>query len=299
MNDEVISAHRERQQALIEESQTLIAKAQAEARDLTEEEQATVDGNTEEFDRLRADIERRERLHAQAQSLAKVHKRKAEAEPLGGGRDDDGDRPAPGLRAKAPAQPRPAGEAGRGGFTTFPEYVAAVRKAIHIPLAIKVGPYFTSFGHFARRIVDAGADGLVIFNRYIQPDINLETLDFFPNLALSESYESRLSMTWIAMLRGRVGAYLAATGGIHEVADLIKMLLVGADAAMLASAIYRHGPGHFTQLEQGLRDWLVEKDYTSVQQMKGSLSRENCTSPETFERVNYMRSLVAFSGRPI
>jgi len=129
MNDEVISAHRERQQALIEESQTLIAKAQAEARDLTEEEQATVDGNTEEFDRLRADIERRERLHAQAQSLAKVHKRKAEAEPLGGGRDDDGDRPAPGLRAKAPAQPRPAGEAGRGGFTTFPEYVAAVRKA--------------------------------------------------------------------------------------------------------------------------------------------------------------------------
>lgn len=179
------------------------------------------------------------------------------------------------------------------------DLVAAIRKAVHIPLAVKVGPYFTSFGHFARRLVDAGADGLVIFNRYIQPDINLETLDFFPNLALSESYESRLSMTWIAMLRGRVGAYLAATSGVHEVDDLIKMLLVGADVTMLASAIYRHGPAHFTRLEQGLHDWLVEKNYTSVQQMKGSLSRENCPSPEAFERVNYMRSLVAYCGKAI
>ncbi|HEX9640329.1 MAG TPA: dihydroorotate dehydrogenase-like protein [Candidatus Krumholzibacteria bacterium] len=179
------------------------------------------------------------------------------------------------------------------------DLVTAVRKAVRIPLAVKVGPYFTSFGHFARRLVDVGADGLTIFNRYVQPDIDLETLDFFPNLMLSESYESRLSMTWIAMLRGRIGAYLAATSGIHEVADLVKLLLVGADAAMLASAVYRHGPAHFTRLEAGLRDWLVEKDYASVGQMKGSLSRENCPTPEAFERVNYMRSLVAFSGKAI
>ncbi len=179
------------------------------------------------------------------------------------------------------------------------DLVTAIRKAIKIPLAIKVGPYFTSFGHFARRLVDAGADGLVIFNRYIQPDINLETLDFFPNLALSESYESRLSMTWIAMLRGRVGAYLAATSGIHSVEDLAKILLVGADVAMLASAIYRHGPDHFARLEAGLKSWLIEKDYASVQQMKGSLSRENCSNPEAFERVNYMRSLVAYTSKPI
>jgi dihydroorotate dehydrogenase (fumarate) len=179
------------------------------------------------------------------------------------------------------------------------DLVAAVRKAVGIPLAVKVGPYFTSFGHFARRLVDAGADGLVIFNRYIQPDVDLETLDFFPNLTLSESFESRLSMMWIAMLRGRVGSYLAATSGVHTVEDLVKMLLVGADVAMLASAVYRHGPEHFARLERELHDWLVEKDYTSVQQMKGSLSRENCPSPEAFERVNYMRSLVAFSGRPI
>ncbi len=195
-----------------------------------------------------------------------------------------------------PSDPRHSGEDVEKRYL---DLVAAVRKAVRIPLAVKIGPYFTSFGNFARRLADAGADGLTIFNRYIQPDIDLETLDFFPNFSLSESYESRLSMTWIAMLRGRVGAYLAATSGIHDVEDLVKMLLVGADAAMLASAVYRHGPEHFTRLERGLHDWLVAKDYTSVQQMKGSLSRENCPNPEAFERVNYMRSLVAFSGRPI
>ncbi len=195
-----------------------------------------------------------------------------------------------------PSDPRHSGEEVERRYL---DLVAAVRKAVRLPLAVKVGPYFTSFGHFARRLVDAGADGLTIFNRYIQPDIDLETLDFFPNLALSESWESRLSMTWIAMLRGRIGAYLAATSGIHTVEDLVKLLLVGADAAMLASALYRHGPAHFKRLEEELRDWLIAKDYTSVQQMKGSLSRENCPNPEAFERVNYMRSLVAFSGKPI
>lgn len=195
-----------------------------------------------------------------------------------------------------PSDPRHSGEEVERRYL---DLVAAVRKAVRIPLAVKVGPYFTSFGHFARRLVDAGADGLVIFNRYIHPDIDLEALAFRPNLCLSQSYESRLSMMWIAMLRGRCGAYLAATSGIHEVEDAVRMLLVGADALLLASALYRNGPAHFTRLALGLEAWLGEHEYQGVAQMKGSLSRENCPNPEAFERINYMRSLVAFTGKPI
>ncbi|MHC4413797.1 MAG: dihydroorotate dehydrogenase-like protein [Planctomycetota bacterium] len=175
--------------------------------------------------------------------------------------------------------------------------VAEVRRVITIPLAVKVAPFFTAFANLAKRLVGAGADGLVLFNRFVHPDIDLESLKTRPNLKLSDSYESRLPLTWVALLRNRFPASLAATGGIHTHEDVLKLVLAGADVTMIASALYQHGPEHFRRLLEGLAAWLVEREYASLEQMKGSMSQEHCPDPTAFERVNYMKTIVSFTHR--
>jgi len=177
------------------------------------------------------------------------------------------------------------------------ELVAAVRAAVTIPLAVKLSPYFTALANMAVRIVEAGADGLVLFNRFYQPDLDLDTLDVVPRLVLSTSEELRLPLRWIAILRGQVRASLAATTGVHTGLDAAKVLLAGADVAMMASALLRHGPGHVRTVERELTELLAERDYDSVAQLRGSMSRSSMPDPEGFERANYMRTLMSWSSR--
>ncbi|MBT8211988.1 MAG: dihydroorotate dehydrogenase-like protein [Acidimicrobiia bacterium] len=175
------------------------------------------------------------------------------------------------------------------------ELVETVRQAISIPLAVKVGPQFSSFPHMARRLADAGADGLVLFNRFYQPDIDLEELAIEPHVSLSTSAELRLPLRWIAVIHGHVGASLALTTGIHSAGDAIKGLLVGADVVMLASALLRHGPDYIGTVLEGLQQWLVDNEYDSVSQLVGSMSQRAASNPEAFVRANYMQMLVSYS----
>jgi len=150
--------------------------------------------------------------------------------------------------------------------------------------------------NMASRLVDAGADALVLFNRFYQPDIDPDTLRVTPNLDLSRSEESRLVVRWMAMLSGRLPCRLAATTGIHTATDAVKVLLAGADVAMMASALLRHRPERLTEVIEGTRQWLDERGYESVDQARGSLSQRNAPDPAAFERANYMKTLVSFSG---
>ena len=176
------------------------------------------------------------------------------------------------------------------------ELVAAVRAEIRIPLAVKLSPYFTGLAHFSARLVEAGADGLVLFNRFYQPDLDLETLEVTPHLVLSTSEELRLPLRWIALLHGRLKASLAATSGVHTAQDALKVLLAGADAAMLASALLAHGPAHLRALEAALGSWLVEREYESVEQLKGSVSQSASADPEAYERANYRKTLRSYAS---
>jgi dihydroorotate dehydrogenase (fumarate) len=176
------------------------------------------------------------------------------------------------------------------------ELIAAVRDAVGIPLAVKLGPYYSSLAHLAPRLVDAGADGLVLFNRFYQPDIDLETLDVTPHLVLSSSDELRLPLRWIAILRGRIGASLAATSGVHTWRDVAKVLLAGADVAMMTSALLRNGPDHLVEVENGLLRWMLEREYVSIEQLKGSVSQRAVADPAAFERANYIRTLTRYSS---
>jgi dihydroorotate dehydrogenase (fumarate) len=176
--------------------------------------------------------------------------------------------------------------------------VSEVRRAVGIPLAVKVGPFYTAFAHMATKLAGAGADGLVLFNRFLQPDIDLESLEVSPSLELSTSYELRLPLRWTAILHGRVPASLAATTGVHDWRDLAKLLLAGADAALVASAALERGPEVVAELLDGLRSWMLEREYESVEQLKGSLSQTSSPDPAAFERGNYMRALVSYAPRP-
>jgi dihydroorotate dehydrogenase (fumarate) len=176
------------------------------------------------------------------------------------------------------------------------DLVAEVRSSVTIPLAVKVGPFFSSMGHMARRLVEAGADGLVLFNRFFQPDIDLETLSVDPTLHLSTSEELRLPLRWIAVLSGRIECSLAATTGVHTWEDAVKLLLAGADVTMMASALFKNGPEHVGTVLDGVQRWLDEHDYTSVEQMKGSVSQINVADPVAFARSNYMQMLVNFTS---
>ncbi len=176
------------------------------------------------------------------------------------------------------------------------DLVAEVRSSVTIPLAVKVGPFFSSMGHMARRLVEAGADGLVLFNRFFQPDIDLETLSVDPTLHLSTSEELRLPLRWIAVLSGRIECSLAATTGVHTWEDAVKLLLAGADVTMMASALFKNGPEHVGTVLSGVQRWLDEHEYTSVEQMKGSVSQVNVADPVAFARSNYMQMLVNFTS---
>ena len=173
--------------------------------------------------------------------------------------------------------------------------VRIVKESVDIPLAVKVGPYFSSMAHMARQLVAAGADGLVLFNRFMQPDIDLETLTVDPSLHLSTSRELTLPLRWIAILSGNVDASLAGTTGVHTAEDALKLLLAGADVSMMASALLHEGPGRLTEVLQGVERWLDEHEYESVEQAKGSMSQRNVADPVAFERANYMKALTSYS----
>ncbi|MCB1014863.1 MAG: dihydroorotate dehydrogenase-like protein, partial [Acidimicrobiales bacterium] len=176
--------------------------------------------------------------------------------------------------------------------------IRSVRDATTLPLAVKLSPYYSSFAHFAAAAVDAGADGLVVFNRFYQPDLDLETLDVVPRLELSSPGELRLPLRWIAMLRPQLGAAvsLAATSGVHSGRDAAKALLVGADVAMTTSALLRQGPGRLDAMLRELLAWLDAHGYESVAQLRGSVSHRNAEDPAAFERANYRRVLRSWNA---
>jgi dihydroorotate dehydrogenase (fumarate) len=177
------------------------------------------------------------------------------------------------------------------------ELIAAVRAAVTIPLAVKLSPYYSALANFAAGAVAAGASGLVLFNRFYQPDLDLESLDIMNKVSLSTSAELRLPLRWIAILRPQLGEAvgLAATTGIHTAADAAKALLVGADVAMSASAVLQHGVMRLQSIVDGLAAWMGEHEYESVAQLRGSASAANVTDPTAFERANYMTALRSFS----
>jgi dihydroorotate dehydrogenase (fumarate) len=177
----------------------------------------------------------------------------------------------------------------------YVDMVAAVAEATTIPLAVKLGPYFSSLPNLARRLVEAGADGLVLFNRFLQPDINLESLQVNPHLALSTSAELRLPLRWIAILRPQISASLAGTSGVHTPEDVAKLILAGADAVMSASALLRHGPSHFRVLLDGLNAWLEGHAFNSLASIKGRLSAPNNHDQSAYERANYVRAITSFA----
>jgi dihydroorotate dehydrogenase (fumarate) len=170
----------------------------------------------------------------------------------------------------------------------------SVKRGLGIPVAVKLPPFFSSFANVARQLDDLGADGLVLFNRFYQPDIDVEVLEPVPALQLSDSSDLLLRLRWLAILSGRVRCSLAATGGVHTPLDLIKAIMAGANAVQIVSAILRHGPRQLTALKQGLAEWMEKHEYESVAQMTGAVSHRTSADPAAFERANYMRVLQSF-----
>jgi dihydroorotate dehydrogenase (fumarate) len=188
------------------------------------------------------------------------------------------------------------GDTGADVEQRYVDLVESVTRQVGIPVAVKVAPYFSAMANMAAKLTKAGASGLVLFNRFLQPDIDLEELEVSPRLVLSTSDELRLALRWIAILRGRVDVSLAATGGAHTPQDVLKLLLAGADCVMLASSLLAKGPGHVGALVRGVQGWMTEHEYTSVAQLKGSLSQESCPDPAAFERANYMKALQSYTS---
>jgi dihydroorotate dehydrogenase (fumarate) len=177
---------------------------------------------------------------------------------------------------------------------TYLDILEAVKSAVSIPVAVKLSPFFSSLANMARRLDRAGANGLVLFNRFYQPDIDLHTLDVGPNILLSTPQALRLPMRWIAILFGRIQADLAATGGIHHAEDVVKMLLVGARVTMLCSVLLQRGIEHIRVLERALVEWLEQREYESVEQMQGSMSQLHSADPGAFERAQYILGLKSY-----
>lgn len=177
---------------------------------------------------------------------------------------------------------------------TYINILRAVKSEVSIPVAVKLSPFFSNFANMAKRLDQVGANGLVLFNRFYQPDIELESLEVKPNILLSTPMAMRLPLRWIALLHGRVNASLAATSGIHRASDALKMLMVGADVTMLCSTVIRHGIPQIALIERELVEWLKEHEYESVSQLKGSLSQKNCAEPASYERAQYMKALTGF-----
>ncbi len=171
------------------------------------------------------------------------------------------------------------------------DVVSTVAASVDIPVAVKLAPFHTALAHFARRLTVAGARGLVLFNRFYHPDIDVEELDTRPQLELSRASELPLRLRWLAILFGRVEASLAVTGGVHGPLDALKAVMAGADAVQMVSAVLQGGPQHFARVRTGLRDWLVEHEYASLAQARGSMSLANCPDPRAYERANYVKVL--------
>jgi dihydroorotate dehydrogenase (fumarate) len=167
----------------------------------------------------------------------------------------------------------------------------AVKDAVSIPVSVKLSPYFSSPGHFAKQLDQMGANGLVLFNRFYQPDIDIEELEATPRLELSNSTELRLRLRWAAILHGHLKADIALGGGVHTVEDIIKSIMSGANVVQVVSSLLKYGPSHIGELISGLLHWLEKHEYDSLDQMRGSMSLRNCPDPSAFERANYLRVL--------
>jgi dihydroorotate dehydrogenase (fumarate) len=174
--------------------------------------------------------------------------------------------------------------------------VSDIRAEIKIPLAVKLAPFFSALPNFASRLVEAGADGLVLFNRFYQPDLDLENLDVVPNLVLSGSDDLRLPLRWIAILYGKVKADLALTSGVHTSEDAIKAIMAGANVAMTTSVLLKRGTIAIQQILSGMEEWMTSREYVSVEQMRGSMSQGAVAEPAAFERANYMKVLNSFNA---
>ncbi|MAS33831.1 MAG: dihydroorotate dehydrogenase [Anaerolineaceae bacterium] len=190
--------------------------------------------------------------------------------------------------------PTDLNETGGAVEARYLEVVAAVRAAVSIPLAVKLSPFFSNMANMARQLDEKGANALVLFNRFYQPDIDLENLEVYPHVLLSTPQDLRLPLRWIAILYGRINADLAATSGVHTAEDALKMLMAGANVTMMASALLKNGIGHIRTVEADLRRWMEEHEYESVQQMRGSMSQQHAGNPAAFERAQYMRALTTY-----
>jgi dihydroorotate dehydrogenase (fumarate) len=173
--------------------------------------------------------------------------------------------------------------------------VSDIRASIEIPLAVKLAPFFTALPNFAKRLVEAGAAGIVLFNRFYQPDLDLETLEVVPNLVLSSSDDLRLPLRWIAILYGKVAADLALTSGVHTSEDALKAIMAGATVAMSTSAVLKRGTNAIQQILTGMEEWMAGHEYESITQMRGSMSQGAIADPAAFERANYMKVLNSFN----
>ena len=181
---------------------------------------------------------------------------------------------------------------------TYVDIVESVKRVVTIPVSVKLGPFFSNLAHMASRLHEAGADGLVLFNRFYQPDIDLKHLDVRAHILLSTPQALRLPLRWIAMLYGRVACDMAASGGIHTGTDALKMIMAGANVTMLCSALLKRGIPHIREVEQEMLDWMEEYEYESVSEMRGSISQRNSPDPAAFERAQYVRALQSFR-RPV
>jgi dihydroorotate dehydrogenase (fumarate) len=180
---------------------------------------------------------------------------------------------------------------------TYVNLVRTVRAQVRLPIALKLSPFITALPNLAQRFTEAGANGLVLFNRFYQPDFDLEALEVVPNLTLSSSDDLRLPLRWIAILYGRVAADLALTGGVHTAQDALKAMMAGAKVAMLASELIATGAERLSVILADMRAWMLEHEYESIAQMQGSMSQQSVSEPAAFERANYMKALNSFDNR--
>ncbi len=176
----------------------------------------------------------------------------------------------------------------------YVDIVRAVKAAVSIPVAVKLSPFFSNMANMAKRLEAAGANGLVLFNRFYQPDIDLDELEIRPNVLLSTPQALRLPLTWIGILYGRLKLDLAATSGVYGHEDVLKLLMVGANVTMFCSALFKHGIYHIREIERDLVRWMEEHEYESVAQMRGSMSQLKCSDPAAFERAQYMRAIKSY-----
>lgn len=177
---------------------------------------------------------------------------------------------------------------------TYVHLVKEVRAAVTLPLALKLSPFFTALPHIAKRFVEAGANGLVLFNRFYQPDLDLDTLEVVPNLALSTSAEMRLPLRWIALFYGRIPVDFALTSGVHTARDVLKAMMAGANVAMMTSVLLANGINHLVHILANMQLWMEENAYSSIAQMRGSMSQQAVAEPAAFERANYLKALNSF-----